>query len=456
MTPSPSSRQQFLTNLKKSGLLGAAEIESFVATLPGTDQGRELARALVRAGKLTRYQAELILAGRLRGLNIDPYRILKQRGKGGSGKVYKAVHTTMNRVVALKVMSPRWITTERARELFLREIVAVGRLVHPNIVSAYDASTTGDRCYLVMEYVNGPDLERLIQKHGPLRPAMACEIIRQAALGLQYAHELGMLHRDLKPANILIQPAQKDSGGNWSVKLVDFGLARLQTNTDSTTPGLGTILTKENTVMGTPDYLSPEQSRDLHKVDIRSDLYSLGCTFYFLLTGRVPYPGGTSLEKLIRHASDDPVPIDKIRPKVPAEVIRIVARLMAKRPEDRFQTPGELALALEPLATTASTSDLNLVTGGKKKRLPSSSSRAGAPRAKNLTESSGAKGGEKERADTETSPQARAATPHPDGETASPSRGPKVGSDEKVPYGLLIALGMVLFMMILALILSRL
>src|SRR5262249_40983039 len=151
---------------------------------------------------------DLLLAGKTRGFIIGQYTLLRQRGKGGLGRVYKAVHKTMNRIVALKVLSPRLIKTDKARELFQREGVAVRRLGHPNIVTAYDANMSGDRHYLVMEYVAGPDLERLVQHHGAVRAAVACEIIRQAALGLQYAWEMGMLHRDIKPANILIQSAK--------------------------------------------------------------------------------------------------------------------------------------------------------------------------------------------------------------------------------------------------------
>src|SRR5262249_23725951 len=169
----------------------------------------------------------------------------------------------------------------------------------------------GGRYYLVLEYVDGPNLEELVRRQGPLSVGLACDYVRQVASGLQCAHLLGMLHRDVKPANVLVQwhgLAGDDSPG--LVKISDFGLARLGQNVthpSHSTPG--TILTRENSVMGTPDYLSPEQSRDLHKVDIRGDLYSLGCTFYFLLTGSVPFPGGTTLEKLIRHSTEAPRPI---------------------------------------------------------------------------------------------------------------------------------------------------
>jgi serine/threonine-protein kinase len=354
----------------------------------------------------------------------------------------------MNRVVALKVLSPQLIKTEKARELFQREVIAVGRLVHPNIVTAYDANVTGDRPYLVMEYVAGPDLERLVAHQGPLRPHVASEIMRQAALGLQYAFEMGMLHRDIKPANILIQSGQ-GTGGPWVVKLVDFGLARLQEGGDQPLAGLGTIMTKENTVMGTPDYLSPEQSRDLHKVDIRSDLYSLGCTFYYLLTGQVPFPGGTALDKMIRHATEEPTPLEKLRPDIPADVAQVVRRLMAKKPEDRFQTPGDLARALSPLASGASSSNLNLQGGSEKRLKPGT---PGESKKGQKKEVSAATPDQVAAAKAETLPPSLSPTPLPEPKPLAPA--PKAADESAAPYGLFIALGMVVLTVLVAMVVS--
>ncbi len=357
-----STRQQvsaeaFLANVRESGLLSDDQLAEVAPKLPSSDRGRVVARALVELGLLTKFQAERILVGRTAGFQLGQYRILDQLGRGGMGRVFKAQHRTMNRVVALKVLAPTVMQSERARDLFLREVQATAQLNHPNIVAAYDANEADGRYYLVMEFVDGPNLEQLVREHGPLPVSQVCDYVRQAALGLQCAHERGMVHRDIKPANILVQRGGLDGKSADVVKINDFGLARLQAPNVPVfgDAPAGTILTKENTVMGTPDYLSPEQARNLHKTDIRSDLYSLGCAFYYLLTGQVPFPGGKVMDKLIRHGTEKPQPVNELRPVVPAEVAAIVNRLLAKHPKERYQTPAELAAALAPFALTGST-----------------------------------------------------------------------------------------------------
>ncbi len=356
--PSRVDRQTFLAYLRQSGLVSDDQLAEVASQLPDSNRGRVLARALVEKGLLTRFQAERLLVGRTAGFHLGQYRILDQVGRGGMGRVFKAEHLTMKRVVALKVLANELLTTERAVELFLHEVRAMGHLVHPNIVAAFDANEINGRYYLVLEFVDGPNLDQLVRKQGPLSVGLACDYVRQVAQGLTAAHALGMVHRDVKPANILVQwHGLHGEGSPGLVKIGDFGLARLHApaNAHPFNSKPGTILTKENTVMGTPDYLSPEQSRNLHKTDIRSDLYSLGCTFYFLLTGKAPYTGGNALEKLIRHSTERPAPIGDVRDDVPSEVLAIVERLMAKRPEERFQTPADLAKALEPYAVSGPT-----------------------------------------------------------------------------------------------------
>jgi serine/threonine-protein kinase len=353
-TPPHVDRKTFLTRLRQSKLLPEAQIVRLLPELPATNRGRVVARALVEKGLLTRFQAERLLAGRVAGFVLGQYRILDQLGRGGMGRVFKAEHVTMKRVVALKVLAPDLLQNERARVLFLREVRAAAQLVHPNIVAAFDASNDHGRYYLVLEYIDGPNLDQLVRRQGPLPVGLACEYIKQAANGLRAAHALGMVHRDIKPSNILVQRRglHEDSAG--LIKISDFGLARLHAPEKSANAPnhAGTILVKQNTVTGTPDYLAPEQARDVHKADIRSDLYSLGCTFYYLLTGRVVFPGGAALEKLVRHSSESPPSIAALRSDVPAPVIDIVLRLLAKHPEDRYQTPAELAATLEPYAVS--------------------------------------------------------------------------------------------------------
>ncbi|MFL5338911.1 MAG: serine/threonine-protein kinase, partial [Gemmataceae bacterium] len=265
MPTSTVNRDQFLARLRESGLLPPDQFAPVYDIAASTDRGRVLARALVERGLLTRFQAEMLLAGRTDGFVLGQYRILDQIGRGGMGRVFKAEHQTMNRVVALKVLSGSLMRTDRAKQLFQREVRAAARLTHPNIVTAYDANQLGDRRYLVMEYVDGPNLQELVQERGPLPVGQACEFVRQAALGLQYAHELGMVHRDIKPANLLVQRVAPS--GDCVVKILDFGLARLYAANSDELQNSDSLPAVEAAVMGTPDFLSPEQARDLHGVD---------------------------------------------------------------------------------------------------------------------------------------------------------------------------------------------
>jgi serine/threonine-protein kinase len=343
-------RRTFLANLQESGLITEDQLARVEDQLPATDRGRALARALVDLGLLTRFQAERLLIGRTSGFLLGQYCILDQLGRGGMGRVFKAKHRTMNRLVALKVLAPNLVQTQRAQDLFLREVRAVAQIVHPNVVTAFDANNIGGRYFLVLEYVDGPNLDQLVRKGGPLPVGLACDYVRQIANGLQCAHQLGMVHRDIKPSNILVQRRGLQADAPGLVKISDFGLARLNAPNADPSISAGTILLKANTVMGTPDYLSPEQTRSMHDTDIRSDLYSLGCTFYFLLAGRVPFPGGTAMEKLVRQSTEVPPRLTEFRSDIPPEVVAVVEILMAKNPDNRFQTPEDLAAAIQPFA----------------------------------------------------------------------------------------------------------
>ncbi len=282
-------------------------------------------------------------------LNHPRYRIAELVGKGGMGDVYKAEHKLMSRPVALKVINRKLVAHPRAVERFRREVQAAARLSHPNIVTAHDADQAGDVHFLVMEYVDGTDLSEVVRQRGPLPVAQACSYIQQAASGLQKAHELGLVHRDIKPHNLMVT-------GEGQVKILDFGLASFVSETppevtgeSDTEPGpLPSRLTSMGSTMGTPDYISPEQAIDAGSVDIRSDIYSLGCTLYFLLTGNPPYPEGKLADKLKAHSEDEPQAVAEVRGDVPVQLVDTLRRMMTKKAADRFQTPAEVADALAP------------------------------------------------------------------------------------------------------------
>jgi putative intracellular protease/amidase/predicted Ser/Thr protein kinase len=292
-----------------------------------------------------------------RSLEIPPelfdhprYRIIKALGSGGMGVVFQAEHRKMERPVALKVIHRDLLDHPSVIERFELEAKAAGKLSHPNIVAVHDADEAEGVHFLVMEYVEGISLAQVVEKRGPLPVLHVCNYIRQAALGLQHAFEKGMVHRDIKPQNLMLTK-------NGQVKVLDLGLARLarerdkarKTKLEKSAPASAVGLTEAGSILGTPDYIAPEQIEDSREVDIRADIYGLGCTMYFLLKGQPPFPTGSHYDKLRKHCKETPEPLGG---DVPAEISAIVVKMMAKNPADRFQTPGELAQALATLAKT--------------------------------------------------------------------------------------------------------
>jgi serine/threonine protein kinase len=269
--------------------------------------------------------------------NFGPYQLMQRVGGGGGGEVYKAWHAKMDRWVAVKVLHAEMLNQPELVVRFYREIEAVGQLSHPHIVLAYDAGPADATHFLAMEFLDGTDLGRLVKEYGPLSLADAQSFIRQAASGLQYIHERGLVHRDIKPSNLLLVNNAK---GQLTIKILDLGLARLLRRASGEP---ATAITRPNsTLMGTVDYLAPEQAVDSHQVDIRADIYSLGCTFFYLLTGQPPFPGGSETVKLMRHQFA-PIPnVRTLRPDVPEGVALTIAKMLAKEPKERFQTPGEI------------------------------------------------------------------------------------------------------------------
>ena len=335
--------ESFITVLKRSGLIppdrAAALLEAFRAEHGDTNNGQAFADYLIQQNLLTNWQAEKLLQGKHKGFFLGKYRLLSLLGKGGMSSVYLAEHVLMRRRCAIKVLPAKRVNDTSYLGRFHREAQAVAALDHPNIVRAYDVDHEQDGNveihFLVMEYVNGASLLDLVNRNGLLSPVAAAEYIRQAALGLEHAHRAGLIHRDIKPGNLLV-----DSDG--VVKVMDLGLARFFDGEDKES----LTLQYDEKVLGTADYLAPEQAVDSHKIDARADLYSLGCTLYFLLVGHPPFPEGTLPQRLMAHQNKEPPPVEAERAGVPAELIDIMKRMMAKQPADRFTSAGAVAEAL--------------------------------------------------------------------------------------------------------------
>ena len=276
------------------------------------------------------------------GEELEEYRLLEELGRGGMGRVYKALQTKLDRIVALKILPAARAEDDRAIARFEREMKAIGRLDHPSIVHAYDAREIDGNPVLVMEYVEGMDWSRLLRNCGRISMADACELVRQAAIGLQYAHENGLVHRDVKPSNLMLTV-------QGSVKLLDLGLARFQT-----TPAQGEEMTSAGQPMGTADYIAPEQVSDSRSVDIRADIYSLGCTLYKLLTGHAPFANSEcrgTFDKLTAHVKEPAPSIHQYDATLPDQLGRLIERMLAKSPDDRPATPRDIAAMLEPFCS---------------------------------------------------------------------------------------------------------
>jgi eukaryotic-like serine/threonine-protein kinase len=294
------------------------------ATAAPTDWDQALADALVQEKILTAFQARELLAGRKR-FRLGQYTVLDEVARGGMGQVFRAEHAMMGREVAVKVL-PRAKSTPESEAAFRREMRMLGRLDHENLVRAYDAGYDAMVYYLVTELVPGLDLKRQIQKHGPLDEATAALLIGQAARGLAYAHEQGLVHRDVKPGNLIVMP-------DGRVKVLDLGLAGSQIEEESSRLGR---------VVGTMDYIAPEQIRMPDDVGPAADIYALGCTLYFTVTGQVPFPGGTRREKMQRHLAAVPTPVGDLAPQLSADFCRLIEAMMAKDPAERITSAGEV------------------------------------------------------------------------------------------------------------------
>ena len=337
--------------LRGSGLFHPAAVEVLARELaPFGDDTQAALRHLVARDLVPLYQLRKVIHGKTADLFVGPFVVLDKLGEGGMGKVFKARDGRTGRVAALKVIRPHLLSNPVIRGRYEREVTTALSLRHPNVAAAFEAGEVGGKVYLALEFVDGIDLSRLIRTYGVLPVPEACEYLRQAALGLGHAHASGLVHRDIKPGNIVVagERHHPEATEPAVVKLLDMGLVRVVGLDEEGPPGAD--LTRAGAVVGTPDYMAPEQAKNSRLVDHRADLYALGGAFYFLLTGKPPFPGGSPIEKILRHQLDPPPPLQAIRPDVPDGLARLVARLLAKNPDDRPASAGEVAAALEPLA----------------------------------------------------------------------------------------------------------
>ncbi|QDT11287.1 serine/threonine protein kinase [Planctomycetes bacterium K23_9] len=307
-----------------------------VMELTKTDDESIIAATLVKSGVITQYQSQQLEAGRTK-LKLGPYLVTDWIGQGGMGRVYKAVHDVMGRVCAVKVL-PLEKMTDESRDAFIQEIRVQASLDSPYVVRAYDAGQDGSIHYLVTEFVPGIDLRRLVRNNGVLSMNHAASIVSQAALGLQYAHEMGLIHRDVKPGNILVTP-------DGHAKVSDIGLAAYSM-------GLSGDV-RAGKIVGTADYLSPEQIRHPMELSPASDIYSLGCTLYYCVTGKVPFPGGDSKSKCKRHCEQTPWHPRRFNPDLSEDFVDVIADMMEKDPARRTSSAQEVAERLEPWTDSA-------------------------------------------------------------------------------------------------------
>jgi serine/threonine protein kinase len=339
--PAPATTDEFLALVRKSGLIDAERLDASLEQLRAAGklptEVKKLAGTLVREGLLTLFYAEQFLRGIWRGFSLGKYQILERIGSGGMGIVYLGEHKVMGHRVAIKVLPVALAEHRWFLEHFYEEARVAATMNHPNIVRAHDIDREGNLHFLVMEYVDGSSLQYIVSKYGPMDCTRAAHYVRQAALGLQHIHEAGVVHRDIKPANLLL-----DRHG--ILKILDLGLVRVFKDIPNE-PLPGKV--KDRLMVGTDDYLAPEQIVNSDDVDIRADIYGLGATFYFLLTTKSPFEDvEMTYQKLIKHLAQRPKPIRELRPDVPAELVAVVDKMMAKNPWERYRFPSAVAEAL--------------------------------------------------------------------------------------------------------------
>ena len=365
----PIDFAEFRRAVLETGLVDADELDRFAAASPG-DAART-ARELVRAGKLTAYQAGALAQGKGRGLVIGSYLVLEKLGQGGMGVVFKARRRGDERLVALKILPPSFGRDREAVLRFRREFEVAARLSHPNVVAAIDADEDRGVQFLTMEYIDGHDLDELVDAVGPLPIKLAINCAIQAATGLAAAHAQGIIHRDIKPANLML-----DASG--VVRVLDLGLARVIEDSGLIGRTVAGGLTMSGSYMGTVDFMAPEQADDSKRADGRSDIYSLGCTLYFLLTGRPPFEGETALKRLLAHQEKPAPSLHSARNDVLASLEAAYQTMLAKRPGDRPRSMTEVIELLE--ACRSSSEEARDARAGLKRAFAETVMKRAAPR----------------------------------------------------------------------------
>jgi serine/threonine protein kinase len=329
--------------IQRCNLLPAQQLGEALALVDRHDGDVAAAsKALIEHGCFTSYQVNLLAAGRGDELVLGPYSIIERLSKSARCEVYKAKHVESDCIVALKVFRTENLPTPAAVNQFFMSIHAFAELDHPNAVQFYDADQVGDAYYCAMELVEGSNLDALVRQEGRLSPTLAAEYVRQAALGLQCAHEHNLVHRDIKPVNLILIGPTEDT--KPQIKILDWSLATVKS--PAATPKESALKASAHSLVGTADYLSPEQAMNPEDADIRSDIYSLGCTLYFLLTAQTPFTGASVMQKALQHLSAEAEPVENLNPEVPRGLAGIVRRMMAKQAKERVQTPAAVALAL--------------------------------------------------------------------------------------------------------------
>ncbi len=342
-TPAPPSVDDFLRLILRSGLLSKEQLQDALRPLPADQRGKAMtvAEHLVKIGKLSRFQARKLLQGSYRGLVLGSFQLLAPIGRGGMGTVYLARDHRSGKLLALKVLPPeRAKTEERLLARFRREMEMSQRVSSPHVAWTFDLGVSHGVHYMAMEYIPGKSLHRLIAETGPLAPGRAARLMAEVALALEHVHTQGLVHRDIKPANIMVTPHDH-------AKVLDLGLALVRGEEG----GAREVVGGQGYVVGTMDYIAPEQTEDPTKVDGRADIYSLGSTLYVALTGQLPFPGGTNKEKMQRAREEQPRPILELNPRVPPGLAGVAHRMMAKDPALRFQTAEEVEQELKQWQT---------------------------------------------------------------------------------------------------------